>query len=98
MEVEDMKPVIINRSEILEALFKGNEVICVSFNQNNKPVAKKMTGDTVENAISEAKSLDNGSSFFVELKKDTEEQPPVEDNKNTETDKQPEDVKEEENV
>lgn len=95
-----MIPVIIKKEEVLAELFKGNEVLNIYYGKNtNKPCVRKLTESTVEDVISFTKSLDSDVPLiFIELKKDTtEEQPPAEDNKG-ETEKQPEDSKEEENV
>lgn len=94
-----MIPVIIKKEEVLAELFKGNEVLNIYYNKNNRPQVRKLTENTIEDVISFTKSLDSDVPLiFIELKKDTtEEQPPAEDNKD-ETEKQPEDSKEEENV
>lgn len=83
----------------MQSLFKGNEVLNIYYNKNNRPQVRKLTENTIEDVISFTKSLDSDVPLiFIELKKDTtEEQPPAEDNKD-ETEKQPEDSKEEENV
>lgn len=69
-----MKPIIIPRGKVLEVLFKGHEVLDITFSKNGKAQVSKLTNaavctirDIVENA--------DDSRFFVALVESEEDIP-----------------------
>lgn len=77
-----MKPIITKSDKVLEELFKGNEVLHISFNTNGKPFIQRLTVNSIEN-VRTIVGYGDKSQFFVALKEgdsdnETPTEPPVE--------------------
>lgn len=92
-----MKPVIIPRNKVLEVLFKGHEVLDISFTKNGKVNTSKLTTSAIITVRDIVESEDN-SEFFVALVENEEDIPadtPSEEEPTTPTEPPKEDNKEE---
>lgn len=69
-----MKPVIIPRNKVLEVLFKGHEVLDISFTKNGKVNTSKLTTSAISTVRDIVESEDN-SEFFVALVENEEDIP-----------------------
>ena len=69
-----MKPIIIPREKVLEALFKGHEVLDISFTKNGKAQVSKLTNTAVCTIRDIVENVDN-SRFFVALVESEEDIP-----------------------
>lgn len=84
-----MKPVIIKSDKVLEALFKGDEVIYITFKPNGRVDANKLTTysihsikDVIENCV--------GSEIFMRLTEEpVEEEHPTGGEEETPTPEEP---------
>lgn len=85
-----MKPVIIKPAEVLDALIKGDEVLCIVMGANGKVFTTKLS----EISVAEVRDLIKvtGSEFFVRLTKEDAkpEEPTEEPTEETPTPTEPE--------
>lgn len=69
-----MKPIIIPRGKVLEVLFKGHEVLDITFSKNGKAQVSKLTNATVCTIRDIVENADD-SRFFVALVESEEDIP-----------------------